>query len=372
MNCVMLFGLGFVGSWALEMLARSPGVEHLIAVDVNESYASRRAKAAMCGASHLGYFPKIEFVPCDVMNIDQTAEMLKKYNPKVILSTMSAITGYPGDRIAKEKEDLIEDAGTGPFLPAQMLLINKLMKAVDQAAIKPLVTNASFNDAVSPLLKTVGVRMPTIGMGNLDNLVPVIRMQIAQKMNVPMQSIKVYLFSHHFNNVWCTRQRPGGMCPYKMKILINGEDVTAQFNTDELMLGTTKAKNRLGGTDGSSLTASSAVKHTLAFLNDMEIFSHAPGVNGNVGGYPFYIKDNKVELTLPFGITLEEAIKVNLEGQYRDGIQEIQKDGTVIFTDEAVSLMKQAINYECKIMKYQDHEAWAKELLTKFRAVWRT
>jgi hypothetical protein len=284
---------------------------------------------------------------------------------------MSAVTGYPGDRISKEKEDMIEDAGTGPFLPAQVLLIHKLMKAIEQAAIKPFVINASFNDAVSPLLKSVGVRMPTIGMGNLDNLVPVIRMQIAQKMSVPMQNIKVYLFGHHFNNVWCTRQRPGGMCPYKMKIYIQGEDVTSQFDTDELMLGTTKTKNRLGGTDGSSLTASSAVKHALAFLNDSEIFSHSPGVNGNVGGYPFYIKESKVELTLPNGITLEDALKVNLEGQYRDGIEEIQKDGTVIFTKEAVHLMEEALNYKCKIMKFQDHEEWAKELLTKFRAAWR-
>jgi len=50
-----------------------------------------------------------------------------------------------------------------------------------------------------------------------------------------------------------------------------------------------------------------------------------PGVNGNVGGYPFYIKDNKVELTLPYGITLEEAIRVNLEGQYGTAFRKFKK-----------------------------------------------
>jgi len=365
MKNIMVVGLGHVGSWAIEMLLRIPGLEKLITADINDHYGSRRTKAAMCGASHLGYYPEVEFRRIDLMNIEQTAEMLREVNPTVILSAASAVTPYPGLIVTKEKKDLIEDAGTGPFLPAQILLIYKLIQAVDQAGINPYIVNSSFGDAVHPILKRIGARTPNIGIGNLDNLVPIIRMQVSNKMNIRMQEVLVYLVGHHFNNVWCSRQRPGGMCPYLMKIMVDGKDVTDQFDTDELMLGTSKEKNRLGGNDGASLTASSAVKHTLAFLHETELFVHSPGPNGYIGGYPVKIKNNTVKIVLPDDITMEEAIKINEEGQYRDGIEEIKEDGTAVFTDEAVRLMKKAIGYECKVMRFDEHEERAKELLRR-------
>ncbi|MFB0508477.1 MAG: hypothetical protein ACETWT_17265 [Thermodesulfobacteriota bacterium] len=65
-------------------------------------------------------------------------------------------------------------------------------------------------------------------------------------------------------------------------------------------------------------------------------------------------------MALPDGITLEKAIKINEEGQYRDGIEEIRDD-------EAVGLMKEAIGYECKSMTLDEVEGRTKELLSKFR-----
>ena len=368
MKHLMVVGLGNVGSWAVEMLVRTPGLEKITTADINEYYASRRTKAALLGASHLGYYPEVDFKRIDLMNIEQTAEILKEVNPDVILSAVSAVTPYPGSVVSQDIEDMIEDAGTGPFVPAQLLLIYKLIQAIDMAGINPYLVNCSSGDSVHPILKRVGARTPDLGIGNIDNLVPIVRMQVAQKMNISMKDVLVYLVSHHFNNVWCSRQRPGGMCPYLLKIFVGGKDVTKQFNTDELMLGTSKTKNRLGGNDGASLTASSAVKHALAFLNKTDLFTHAPGPNAYIGGYPVRIKNNKVKIELPEGITLEEAVKVNEEGQYRDGIEKIKEDGTTIFTDEAVRLMKTAIGYECKVMKFEEHEERAKELLTKMKA----
>jgi hypothetical protein len=368
MKHLMVVGLGHVGSWATEFLMRTPGLEKLTTADINEHYGSRRTKAALVGASHLGYYPEVDFKKIDLMNVSQSAELLKGLNPDVILSTVSAITPYPGSVVSQDIEDLIEDAGTGPFLSAQLLLINKLMQAIEQANINPYVVNASFGDGTHAVLKKAGVRTPNLGIGNLDNLVPIVRMQVSKQINVKMRDVKVYLVGHHFNNVWCTRHRPGGMCPYLMKIFVGGKDLTGQFNTDELMLGTSKEKNRLGGNDGASLTSSSAVKHAIAFLNGIELFTHSPGPKAYIGGYPVYIKNNEVEISLPEGITLEQAIKINEEGQYRDGTEKIMDDGTAIFTDESVLLMKKAIGFECKFMKFNEHEQIAKELLIKMNA----
>lgn len=367
MKSVMVIGVGHVGSWALEMLARTPGVERIVAADINESYASRRAKAARCGAAHLGFYPEIEFHRVDAVNVEQTAEILKQVNPTVILSTLTLISPYAAAELPKEKAEIVEDAGIGSFLPCHLLLQYRLMQAVDEAGINPLIVDSSFPDAIIPLLHRAECRAPDLGLGNLDNLVPVIRMQVARKINTNMRDVRVYLVSYHVNNVWCSRHRPNGMPPYWMKIVVNDRDVTDQFDTRELMLNTSKQKNRLGGTDGSSLTASSAVKHTLAFLHESDLFTHSPGAKGMVGGYPVQISARKVEIALPNDITIEEAIKINEEGQHRDGIEEIRDDGTVIFTDEAVGLMKEAIGYECKSMTLDEVEGRAKELLSKFK-----
>ncbi len=368
MKSVMVIGIGHVGSWAIELLMRTPGLEKITTADINDHSASRRMKTAMYGASHLGYYPEIDFRKIDLMNIEETAEIIRDVKPKVILSTASAVTPYPGSVVSDDIADMVTDAGSGAFLPAQLLLINKIVQAVDQSGINPYIINSSFGDGVHAVLKAAGVRTPDLGIGNLDSLVPIIRMQVANKMNIRMQDVLVYLVSHHFNNVWCTRLRPGGMGPYRMKIVVDGRDVTDQFDTDELMLGTSKHKNRVGGDAGTSLIASSAVKHTLAFLHETELFTHAAGPRAYIGGYPVRIKNNTVKIELPDEITLEEAIKINQEGQYRDGIEEIKDDGTVIFTDEAVSLLKEAIGFECKVMKFDDHEEVAKELLTKMKA----
>lgn len=367
MKSVMIIGIGYVGSWALEMLARTPGVERIVAADINDSYASRRAKAAQCGAAHLGFYPEILFQRLDASNVEQTAGILKHNNPTVILSTLTLISPYAASDIPKDKGELVKDAGLGPFLPCHLLLQYRLMQAVDQAGIDPKIVDASFPDAIIPILHRAGCRAPDLGLGNLDNLVPVITMQVAKRMNTNMRSVRVYLVSHHINNVWFSRQRPDGMPPYWMKILVNDQDVTDQFDTDELMLNTSGQKNRLSGTDGSSLTASSGVKHALALLSESDLFTHSPGVKGLVGGYPVRISAKKIEIALPDGITLEEAIEINKEGQYRDGIEEIKDDGTAIFTDEAVGLMKETIGYECKSMTLDEVEGRAKELLSKFR-----
>lgn len=370
MRTIMIVGIGQVGSWALEMLAREPGVEKIIAADINKNYASRRANAAQCGASHLGYYPEIVFEQVDVKKVNQTGKVLKEINPDVILSTVTLISAYAAEALPKEEYELVEDAGIGPFLPCHLLLQYKLLQAIDEAGIDPFIVESSFPDVISPILHRADCKSPHLGVGNLDNLVPVVQMQVARKMGVSMRNVRVYYVGSHFNNVWFTRRKPNGIPPYWIKILVNNRDVTDQFDTDELLLNTSKNKLRLGGTEGirgSSLTASSAVKHTLAFYNLTDLFSHSPGPKGLPGGYPIKIEGGKIEVALPDSITLEEAIKINEEGLRRDGIEEIADDGTVIFTDKSASLIKEAIGYDCKSLELNEVAERAEELLAKYK-----
>jgi len=91
MSCVMLFGIGDLGGWVLEFLARSEGVGTIITCDVREDWGAMKTECAAIGAGQQGYNKRIKFEKCDVNDIDETAELLKKYNPDVIYSALTLL-----------------------------------------------------------------------------------------------------------------------------------------------------------------------------------------------------------------------------------------------------------------------------------------
>ena len=85
---VMIIGLGYIGNYALEFLARTPGIERIVTSDVSQD-GQGKTNNAMLGAAHMGFYPEVEFIPVDLFDIDQTATILDRVRPQVILSTVS-------------------------------------------------------------------------------------------------------------------------------------------------------------------------------------------------------------------------------------------------------------------------------------------
>jgi len=54
-----------------------------------------------------------------------------------------------------------------------------LMQAVKASGIATKTVNAAFPDAVNPILARIGLA-PDIGVGNVANLVPAVRLSIAR------------------------------------------------------------------------------------------------------------------------------------------------------------------------------------------------
>ena len=74
-------------------------------------------------------------------------------------------------------------------------------------------------------------------------------------------------------------------------------------------------------------------------------------------------------MVLPHGLTLEQAILMNQEGQRLDGIERIGSDGTVYFASKNMAILKETLGYECKPMPLSEVEYWAKELRAKYVAI---
>jgi hypothetical protein len=58
-----------------------------------------------------------------------------------------------------------------------------------------------------------------------------------------------------------------------------------------------------------------------------------PSPHGRPGGYPVRIEKGEVSLDLPPGVTEEQAIRYNQQQALSDGVERIDDDGTVHFTE---------------------------------------
>ena len=268
------------------------------------------------------------------------------------------------DELPKEIWSRLEtEAGFGPWIPMHLTLTHRLMQAIQKYGIKTLVVNCSFPDLTNPVLGSVGLA-PTCGIGNADLLLPGIRREVARRINIPVGAVLVYLVAHHSHCIqFMILKKPG--TPYHLKIIAGDQDVTKRFDPDELILS--GMRDWLPGRHFHPVVAASAAKNIRNLLLDTGELAYAPGPNGEIGGYPVRMWSKGVEVILPEGITMEEARKINADAQKRDGIERIEKDGTVVFTDEASSLMKELMGYECKTMKIEESDERAKELLSRYR-----
>lgn len=106
------------------------------------------------GASYANLYPNIEFRRIDLNNIEETAEKIKKINPKIIYSATTlkscwAINALPKEVLKKLYKDF---CGLGPWIPMHLLLVYKLMQAVEKSGVNSLVINSSFPDNVNAVL----------------------------------------------------------------------------------------------------------------------------------------------------------------------------------------------------------------------------
>lgn len=368
MNCVMLFGLGELGGWVLEFLARSPGVDNIITCDFREDWGYMKTESAAIGAGQQGYDKTIKFEKCDVNNIDATSELIHKYNPNMIYSALTLL-GWLEIRILPE--------AIGPKywntavcnMPGNLILISKLMKARKQARSSAPVLNNSFPDGVNPVLWRNDLG-PLVGGGNIDLVAGEIKRAVSVAKNVPFRDVMVYLVCDHAVVPQSAYVEGSKIeVPYFLKIMIGDRDITGEYDIDRLILDSVLMGSLPGQTSqiNHPSIAASSVKNIMAVLNDTNEFTHAPGPNGLPGGYPVRINAKGIEVVLPKELSQEEAIKINFAGLKHEGIERINEDGTVVLTEEAYQLQREMYGLDLHEYKFADMEDLAKTLVAKGR-----
>ncbi len=364
---VLVVGMGNLGSLIFDLVVRVSGRHTFLVGGRNLDYLRQRANLSLLAAIQLGYTPDVTCTLLDVENIERTAETIARFRPTIILC---AATLRPLDTTHTLPEQITKQlaaAPMGPRLPFYLLLVYRLMQALHLAKHPAIVLNAIYPDVVHPILSKVGLA-PTTGIGDLANNIPAIRLAVAWKLGKPLEQIEVRLVAARHVSYWMSRSDSGN-APLHLTILVNGEDQSHLLDQKTLFKALPGTLKRIGGTTGLLMTATSAAAIYTAIVENIGRVEHAPGPNGLPGGYPVRVDSQGVQLALPEGLSREAAIRLNQAGLACDGIERIEENGTVYFTEKEATIYKTLFGYECQRMPLHEVEHWARELSSRYQAL---
>jgi hypothetical protein len=358
---VLITGLGDLGGWVLELLARCNGVTRIVTTDVREDWGYSKTMTAACGAGQMGYNKRLEFHKLDLYNIDATAELINKVKPDLIYCAASLQSWWVPLLLPTHVAELSELAGIGPLTPGHLALIHKLMLAVKQSGFKTTVLNNCYPDVCNPILAANGLG-PDFGSGNSDLVMEDIRQKVSYEYNVPPQEVAVYFYTAHpIDTVAKWKDIPN-----ILKIYVGGNDITDKYDLKKLVKGfaTMWGPPKTTTWIAHPRVASSAVKNIMAFINNTNELTNLPGPKGLPGGYTVRVSRKGAEVALPKGITLEQVKKINMDALKFDGVKDITADGTVYFTDECREGVKEWLGADiAQPLKLADVDERAKDVV---------
>ncbi|SNR74345.1 hypothetical protein [Puniceibacterium sediminis] len=361
---IMILGVGDLANHVINQLLARPGTTRLILAGRDETALRHRANLARYAAANCGILAEIEVARIDLADMTATAETLAAVKPDIIFMGASLQSWRRLTELPKAVFEALDEAQFGPWLPMHLSLNYNLMRSIRDAGITPKVVNAAFPDAVNAILDKVGLA-PTLGVGNVANIIPGLTFAIASITGVPVDDLRVRLVSQHYFSHFVPRAGHKGNGDYHMSVT-RCDGTPVEVDHKQAFGQLNGAFKRIGGVAGQLLTAGSATRVLAAMAENRSISAHVPGPSGLPGGYPVRISAEGATLDLPHGLSLSEAIAINQRCQQADGIEAIADDGTVTYTDREMAIMTRMLGYSVRRMALADTAAQANELAAKF------
>lgn len=365
---VLIVGIGEVGRYILEFLARDNTKINIVAADLHLPDVEAKINNAILGAAFQSRYPDVKALEIDLFDLERTADILNELQPDVVINCAVLQTWHVIRRLPENVYSRLSSAGLGAWLPVQLTLAMKLAQAIKLSGISAHYINTSLSDLTNPVLDAMGIP-PTIGIGNIALIESAVRTLVARILEIPGTKVVLKMVAHHVH--WVTWREAGYRegAPFYMKIFASGQDVTDRFDTLDLM----KKAILLypSGTYFSAVSASSAIQNLGALLSKEAVSIHSPGPNGLPGGYPVILSREGARVDLPADISLDEAININKEAQTYDGIKEIDAGARVHFMPYTIDIMKEVLNFDCISFTPEECDELAKEQIYRFQELER-
>ncbi|WP_298817988.1 hypothetical protein [uncultured Roseibium sp.] len=365
---LMVFGYGVLAGAVIDHLSNFGQALDIHVAGRDLESLRRRTNLSRYAAANFGNFPKIFEHKNDIYNVAATADLIHTLQPDVIFNATSPLPWWTLKELPPGLASRVDEASGGAWTPTDAVLPYKLAQALKLSGHVAVFVNGSYADVVNPALAAIGLA-PNVGVGNVANAVPGLRYAIAECTGRPAGELDVRFVAHHFISYSMPTVGHTSGAPFHLHAAHDGQDIASEFDAGRVFELVATKFRRVKGLAGQAVTASSATHVLDAILNGGGTAGHAPGPMGLLGGYPVYLDEDGATLNLPEGLSAEEAEAINRKGQKWDGIEEIDANGNVHFTQKCQDIMKSVFGFDCAVMPIEECEQWAAELLTKYQDV---
>jgi hypothetical protein len=319
-STVLIIGTGDLGERFAAGLAAAGRVRRLILVS-----RSGAAEAAVTIAS--SHDCVVESVACDARQPDEVAKLLFKTDPDLIVLSASGRSPWSLAGRDDDAARAIFAAGFALRLPYNLPVPLAVMQAVLDTGYEGPVANVSFPDVTGPVLARLGLA-PTVGLGNAAMIL--LRVRAALRQGHPDTELPLLrVLAQHSQLTDVMQSRLPDDPAVRPRVYV-GEDGTLD---DTLAY---QAPPLAPSLRYNYVTAASSIPVLHALLPGAgPLRWSTPSPHGLPGGYPVRIEKGEVSLDLPPGLTEEQAVRFNEQQALADGVERIDEDGTVHFTEAA-------------------------------------
>jgi hypothetical protein len=253
------------------------------------------ARACVSG-NHASFTSQI----INLEQIDTAVKVIERLRPQVLVNCASLQSPWEGFSAPSAWTQLLSDGGFGVGLPLHFAIARCLAEAIRSGAAATLFINASYPDAVNPLLHALGLPV-FCGIGNVATL----SASLHAALKLPYGTLKV--LGHHAH----------------LRAPLRHEDEAKAWHADEPLsgVGSLLAKQRSASPQAlNAVTAHAAATLLAKVLAREEVHTNLPGPLGLPGGYPVRIWESSIALDLPSAVTMRDAVAWQSQMAERDGL----------------------------------------------------
>ncbi len=338
---IMILGLGSVGNYLLDYLL-SVGDERIeiTVAGRNTEKMQQDVNIATVAATIRGICRSRVIVEgnTDLESVESISDLLERCSPDIIVNTSRVYAGLKYGSISWKNL-----RAYGIWTPLSVRYIRNIMLAYEKSGCNAIVINTSYSDATLPWLKSAGLTCPDFGSGNLNHLIPRIKMAVAKEIGISdYWNVSVSLASSHFHDVVISKEGHTEGVSQLLYLSYSGKtlqiDQERIFSLCSIAMPSDQKRNMMNASSNFNIIMSILS----ALDNESRELIHSPGVFGNIGGYPVIIDGEKMSAYIDEShFTLEQMSAKNRESIALDGIEDI-RDGCIVYTDKLIEKTKSA------------------------------
>ncbi len=241
----------------------------------------------------------------DLLAPDAAPALIGATRPKVVVQAASVQTSQVIATTGDAWSQLVAEGGLSATAVFQALISARVAAAISASGSGAAFINCCFPDVVNGLIAALGHDV-ACGMGN----VAILSNAFAGARGIA-DPARIQVLAH-YQNLAPFRRAPEARSERPPRVWIDGQEITDVYGAF--------ADVRLTPEPVIDISGASGVPLVLAMAAGEDWTGHAPGPGGRPGGYPVALRDGRLALRLPQGVTEEEAVAWNRAFEARGGL----------------------------------------------------